>query len=103
MALELHSQGHSGGSEFDPVRAQGVLRHAPRLINFKGEPVQAPAAQASSAEQVAEGGAKPDLCVLNFRDPNYFVVEHIHEHFDERNRILSKKVLLEHEMLFCVI
>lgn len=73
---------------FDPIRAQGDLRHAPKWIDFKGEPVQAPAVPPMSAETASGGGGVPDMGWLSFRDPEHFVAAQLHKHYSDWDAIL---------------
>jgi len=87
----LGAQGQDAKCVFDPGRALTGLRHAPRLVNFRGEVIQTPAvAKAPSAEQVAQGKAAPSLRLLSLRDPRVFVAGQLHEHYDAWDQILPK-------------
>lgn len=86
-------QGHvdSGAKigEFDPVKAQRELRHAPSWMDFKGNCVRPPGCVGpASAEQVARGESDADIGSLPFRNPNEFVAGGIHEHLQEWDKIL---------------
>jgi len=75
---------------FNLSRAEGQIRHAPKWTDFRGKPSQTPATGSPSAEQVQQGAAPPDIHLLQFRDPNYFLAGQLHEHYDEWDKILPK-------------
>lgn len=73
---------------FDPVRAQGRKRYAPRWIDAEGRVSQAPAEGRPSAESVSKGESLPDIDHMAFRDPHHFVAGGVNKQFDEWDSIL---------------